>query len=186
LAAAREIRDADDQAEALAGLAPRLAELGHLQEALAVARGIGIENERWRAEALARLTPHLPQVLPREALAAAREIRDTDDQAEALAGLALQLAELGHLQQALTVARGIGEEWCRPETLADLAPYLAELAPTTLCSLWCETLPVLSTRTRTDLLADLCALAPVVAALGGAQAMAETFRAIQDVGRWWP
>jgi len=26
----------------------------------------------------------------------------------------------------------------------------------------------------------------LVAALGGAEAVAETFRAIQDVGRWWP
>jgi len=34
--------------------------------------------------------------------------------------------------------------------------------------------------------ADLPALAPVIAALGGAEAVAETCRAIQDVGRWWP
>jgi len=27
---------------------------------------------------------------------------------------------------------------------------------------------------------------PVIAKLGGAEAVAETFRAIQDVGRWWP
>ena len=37
-----------------------------------------------------------------------------------------------------------------------------------------------------DLLMDLSALVPVLAALGGAEAVAETFRAIQDVGRWWP
>jgi len=34
--------------------------------------------------------------------------------------------------------------------------------------------------------ADLPALAPVIAALGGVEAVVETFRAIQDVGRWWP
>ena len=39
---------------------------------------------------------------------------------------------------------------------------------------------------RKELLANLCALAPVIAALGGPEALAETFRAIQDVGRWWP
>jgi hypothetical protein len=33
---------------------------------------------------------------------------------------------------------------------------------------------------------DLIALVPVLAALGGAEAVAEAFRAIQDVGRWWP
>ena len=37
-----------------------------------------------------------------------------------------------------------------------------------------------------DLLADLRALEPVVARLGGEEAIAETFHAIQDVGRWWP
>jgi len=33
---------------------------------------------------------------------------------------------------------------------------------------------------------DLIALVPVLTALGGAEAVAETIRAIQDVGRWWP
>ena len=40
--------------------------------------------------------------------------------------------------------------------------------------------------TRENLLSDLRALEPVIAALGGAQAVVETFHAIQDVGRWWP
>jgi len=34
--------------------------------------------------------------------------------------------------------------------------------------------------------ADLPALEPVIAALGGVEAVAETCRAIQDVGQWWP
>ena len=37
-----------------------------------------------------------------------------------------------------------------------------------------------------ELMADLRALAPVISALGGSEAVGETFRAIQDVGRWWP
>jgi hypothetical protein len=41
-------------------------------------------------------------------------------------------------------------------------------------------------RSRSELLADLAALAPVIAALGGPEAIAETCRAIEDVGRWWP
>jgi len=36
------------------------------------------------------------------------------------------------------------------------------------------------------LLADLRALVPVILRLGGPQAVAEIFWAIQDVGRWWP
>ena len=45
---------------------------------------------------------------------------------------------------------------------------------------------LLARRTRKDLLSDLDALVPAIARLGGEKAIAETFRAIQDVGRWWP
>jgi len=69
---------------------------------------------------------------------------------------------------------------------AALAPRLAELPRPALYPLWDETLPLLARRTRRDLLADLRALVPVIHALGGAGAIAETARAIQDVARWWP
>ena len=52
--------------------------------------------------------------------------------------------------------------------------------------LWCEALHGLASRTRRDLMADLQALTPVVDKLGGSEAVGETVRAIQDVGRWWP
>ena len=72
--------------------------------------------------------------------------------------------------------------------LAALAPHLVNLSPGTLYPLWYATLQLAATRTRKDLLIDLRALVPVLAALGGAEAVAvaETFRAIQDVGQWWP
>jgi hypothetical protein len=35
-------------------------------------------------------------------------------------------------------------------------------------------------------ISDLGALAPLIASLGGEQAIAETARAVQDVARWWP
>ncbi|RME77121.1 MAG: hypothetical protein D6784_04300 [Chloroflexi bacterium] len=74
----------------------------------------------------------------------------------------------------------------RARALAGLAPRLARLERPTLYPLWADTLPVLAGRIREDLLADIRALEPVIAALGGAEAVAETCRAIQDVGRWWP
>jgi hypothetical protein len=52
--------------------------------------------------------------------------------------------------------------------------------------MWQETLPVLARRTRRDLLADLRALVPVIVALGESDAIAATFRAIQDVAARWP
>jgi len=51
---------------------------------------------------------------------------------------------------------------------------------------WEHATPVLAHRTRRAFLFDLRSLLPVLAALGGAQAVARTFHAIQDVGQWWP
>ena len=78
------------------------------------------------------------------------------------------------------------DTWARSRVLRRLAPRLSALPVPTLDRLWRETLHVLASRTRPDLLADLRTLELVIAALGGSEAAAETFRAIQDVGRWWP
>ncbi|MCS7286523.1 MAG: hypothetical protein RMK30_06645 [Anaerolineae bacterium] len=60
-----------------------------------------------------------------------------------------------------------------------------DLYPEVLAAI-AEILSVLARRTRRDLLSDFQALAPVIHALGGEQAVVETFQAIQDTGRWWP
>jgi len=86
----------------------------------------------------------------------------------------------------LTLARGIQWEDARAEVLTKLASCLVEFPRPILYSLWCGTPAILARRARRDLLADLRALGPVIATLGGAEAVAGTFRAIQDVGRWWP
>jgi hypothetical protein len=144
-----------DQAEVLAGLAPRLAELNHPQEAVTMARAI--EGRGYRALALARLAtrltgPSRDEIL-REALSAVRTTADAD---------------------------------VRSEGLIELAPHLAALPIASFYLHWCETLPILATRTRRDLLSDICALESNIAPLGGAAAVRETCHAIQDVGRWWP
>jgi len=179
LAVAREINYAYDRARALAALAARLPEL--LPEALAAAREIKDADDR--ARALAALAERLPELLP-EALAAAREIKNEYHRAEALTALAERLPEL--LPEALAAAREIESEWFRAPVLTALAPRLTELPRPDLYPLWDKTLPVLARRTRPDLLADLRALVPVIHALGGGEAIAETARAIQDVARWWP
>ena len=120
-----------------------------------------------------------------EALEAAQAIGDEGAQVPALAGLAPHLTP-ALLPQALEAARAIGSEGARSQALAGLAPRLRELPPEILYRLWEETLRFLITHTRSDLLFDLEALAPVLMALGGGAAVAETIAAIQDVGRWWP
>lgn len=123
------------------------------------------------------------------ALAYARQVPDAGQRAEALTQLGALLQEQGKQEQgkevlaeALAAARAIGAEGARARALAGLA----QLPPAALHPLWCETLRALAARPRKHLLADLRALVPVVVALGGAPAVAETARAIQEVGQWWP
>ncbi len=72
------------------------------------------------------------------------------------------------------------------EVLEVLASRLAKLPRATLYPLWCETLHIISQRTRRNLLTDLSTLAPVIFALGGTVAVVETCRSILEVGYWWP
>lgn len=90
------------------------------------------------------------------------------------------------LPEALSAAREIRNVGHRARAFSALAPRLAELPEAQAYPLWAETLPVLAARTRKDLLRDLGALVPLITALGGEQALAETARVIQDVARWWP
>jgi hypothetical protein len=181
LAAAREIQEADARADALAALAERLP-AEHLPTALAAAREI--QEAYFRARVLAALAERLPEVWP-EALAAAREIQEAYLRAHVLAALAERLpAE--HLPTALAVAREIQKADDRARVLAALAEPLAKLPRPALHPSWHETLSSLARRTRRDLLADLEALIPVIHALSGEAAIAETACAIQDVTRWWP
>src|SRR5262249_7302394 len=77
-------------------------------------------------------------------------------------------------------------EECRTNALVALIPYLRTSAVSFMYPLWSQMLPKLASRTRHDLLSDLRALQPVILRLGGEQALADIFQAIQDVGEWWP
>jgi len=194
LAAALAIGDEKNRSQVLAALAPRLAATEHdqvLREALAAALAIG--DEKNRCEVLAALAPSLApterdQAL-REALEVARAIWGEWPRSQALAALASRLAPTERdqaLREALAAARAIGDERYRSRALAALAPRLAELPPATLSPLWSKTIRLSTTRSRWSLQRDLMALLPLLTASGGAEAVAETCRAIQDVGRWWP
>jgi hypothetical protein len=185
LDAARSIGEELYRPRALWELAPHLpADL--LREALDAARSI--VNNGYRSAALAALAPRLPAELLRQALDAARSIGDEGDRYQALAALAPHLpAEL--LSEALDAARSFGKEWARSKALAALAPRLADPPLRDLSAAWAQTLQILADRTRSNLLADLCSLAPILVALAQPDAAAEfreVARAIADVARWWP
>jgi hypothetical protein len=120
------------------------------------------------------------------ALELARGVGDEGADARALAALAPHLAAPGQVETALELARGIGHDLARAYALQALAPRLAALPRSQVLPLWEDTLRLSATRSRRDLLADLGALAPVLAKLGGSEALDEACRAIEDVGRWWP
>ncbi len=119
------------------------------------------------------------------ALVHARLVLDERARARALAALAPHLPP-DLLAQALKAAQAIEREDARARALAALAPLWTQVPRQQAYALWAKTWPALAARRRDDLLFDLTALAPVIAALGGENAVRETFQAIQDVSRWWP
>jgi hypothetical protein len=90
------------------------------------------------------------------------------------------------MAKALAAARAIRDERARAEALTGLSPKLAAMPFSALYPFWQETLSFLAARIRRDVLSDLTALAPLLSALGGEEVIAQTVRAVQDVGRWWP
>ncbi len=186
LVAAQGIGDSRWQAHALTELSHRLADLGHPQQALVLVQEIN--DVASRIQALTYPALNLSKLLQSEALhaaiAATRDVSSANKRAQALVPLISYLPEA--LVDALAAVREIEHTGERAQVLDKLAPYLVQASRGDLYSHWWGMLPRLAHRTRQDMFADVCALAPVIAALGGEEAIAETCRAIQDVGRWWP
>ncbi|GAK58799.1 NB-ARC domain protein [Candidatus Vecturithrix granuli] len=191
LSVAQAIQDEWRRVQALTALASRLP-TALLPDALSVAQAI--QDEWQRVQALTALASRLPTaLLPdeqraaalREALSVAQAIQDEKDRAKALAVLAPHLCkEL--LSEALTLAPAIDYADNRAQALKSVVPRLIEYPVEELLRLWPGVLARLAQRSRQDLLSDLEALTPVIAIIGGDEAIAELARAIQGVGRWWP
>jgi hypothetical protein len=151
----------------------------------------------WEALALAKLPFHsgVPDRVGRinEETAKLRGARRPLDRAEAAASLLefepyLPTPLLAEALQALCSsvdARGADR---RVGLLRRLAEPLASLAPDVLAPIWSQALRNLRTTAneRRQLLAEIEALIPVLAALGGPAGLGEATRAIRDVGAWFP
>ena len=143
-----------------------------------------------RAEALAILLPFLEPGEGR--IRACRQVLDTlrdaeqdSDQAHLLVELASYLPESLY-EEALATARAIESSGSRFQALSALLPLLHQQPAATFRDLWQNNLHHLATRPRPDFLSDLRALCPTLVALGGQEAVVETYAAVEDVGRWWP
>jgi hypothetical protein len=133
---------------------------------------------------------HLPGEVARpllpDGLRIARAPRRTPSQSAAV------MAELARHQpdelfaEALAAAQRVDDREQRAGMLATLADPLARLAPARQLEAWSEVLAGSARRVRADLLADIRALAPALAALAGPPGGTEAASAIEDAGRWWP
>ncbi|MBE9228727.1 hypothetical protein IQ264_25280 [Phormidium sp. LEGE 05292] len=139
-----------------------------------------IQSQEYRTQVLIALADRLPEVLPK-ALEAALSIDDEYHRVQALIVLAEKLPEA--LPKALEAALSIQNEDSVTQALTALSSHLVN-APDQFI-LWKDLLHFLSHRLRPQLLNDMEFLTPVLCALGGEVATAETTQAIQDVGRWW-
>lgn len=154
-----------------------------LQEVLNVPQGP-------QARAMANLvTKLLEQGYPDVALVVARMMTPKALRAKAMGEVASYLTGMTRikiLQEALVTVRGMVNADLRATVLAELAPQLVQLPEAELLLLWQQALSYSAFRTRSHLLSELCALTPVITALGGPEAITETLRAIRDVSHWWP
>ncbi len=131
LEVARSIGDDSDRARALAWVAVHSEEPVRsvsLGEALRLVRRIG--DATARAQALVRVAPYLFQPARShyvdEACDVVSAAGDLLKAAEILKELALDVAELGHLEQAVQLTRSIQDVFYRRKALAAIAPQLAK------------------------------------------------------------
>lgn len=142
-------------------LAVRLAETGSPEEALALARALPSDREHQRALALVGVAAHWSAAGRSELLAEATEA-------------------------ACRVINPVNDHSLRPALLRSLAAQLETMPLDRMYELWNRTLHSLAAHTRPELLADLGALAPLIARLGGTEAVKESRRTICEVVRVWP
>ena len=110
------------RSRALVGVSGQLASLGRLDEALALARNIAYGTAR--SEALGELATHLPESMWRLGLERARSLPIGNSRTSALIAFAACAARLGHLEEALTMARTMDSDLARAEALTLISPYL--------------------------------------------------------------
>jgi hypothetical protein len=185
---ARALEEDSDRVIAMAALVPHLDEPLKSETLNEVVKGVEVLDEiLYKAEALANIASLISEELKSKTLRLIQNETyvDESDRAYTVA-VAAALLPISDLPQALKDSFNIIDEDMRIYAISALAPHVAKLPRQVLYPLWKETLSVLSEQTRRELISTLRALVPVITALGGAEDIEEAYRAIEDVGRWWP
>jgi hypothetical protein len=79
-----------------------------------------------------------------------------------------------------------GNDWTRTEHLRTVVPCLLQIPPIKLYPALCSALHELASRPRNEFVRDLRALLPLVASIGGHEALRQTMDGSADVGLWFP
>jgi hypothetical protein len=168
---------------AVAPLLSRLGELGHGDEALTQH---SLLTSGWDlAMVLGNIAPHLSA----DSLGRALEIASSLNRFErstALAGLLCRQSELGEDAAVLPEAAAIPEEKQRATVLSYIATRASQDLQTAMYEPLCRVLRRLARRPRAELLSDISALAPLLAAFGGKDAIADIADLIVEIGKWFP
>jgi hypothetical protein len=90
------------------------------------------------------------------------------------------------LNDALGLARSITHHAERARVFGALMPRFGELPAQQLHAVWADTLHLLASGTRQELLLVLPGLLPAFGRLGGPGAMVECAQIVESVRRWWP
>jgi hypothetical protein len=170
------------RSRALAALAPRIPK-DLYRRALDIA--CAIEDDANRARGITALASWLPVELRSKALDEVRKIKDEEDRSKILSALASEIPE-DLLSLAFKLTSEIKCETYRRDVLAKLATRLITTEFDQMYQIWLATIQTSTSRTRKDLLSDISAMTPVIATLGGADAIRETHKAVIDIDRWWP
>lgn len=187
LAGAHAIPDAGARAGALVRLlryAGGDARPGLAAEALAAAELL--EQPHARAYARSNIAEHLVSAgMAEEALGQVDAIADHYWKADALLRIVSHLPK-STLGGALARAREVSHQAERARVLAALMPRFGDLELGDLHQVWSETLHILGTGTRHELLLVLPGLLEAFSRLGGPEAILECAEIVQSVRRWWP
>ncbi|MCP4107646.1 MAG: hypothetical protein GY749_19230 [Desulfobacteraceae bacterium] len=215
LTAAQKIEDGNTKDVLMASIVGRLSELNYYEEALSMTQIIEdeyfrrdeiikltphlseelrlkifksvqeLENEAFQADTLAELAPHLPEHVLTDVLKSAKAIKYEPSQAKVLESIASCLSSSQLLNDVLAATQAIEDQEARTKILNKLAPQLAKISDDNLFSIWQNVLKNFAHMDRKNFLSGIDAFSPVIAKLGGRDAIFETIHAIQDVWDWW-
>lgn len=196
LGEALKIENESQRDTALQQVASRLSQPLVSRMMLSVAEGI---SSGWaRRYLLGALVPKLQGDDFIQAEALARDIQQRYPKVEALIALTGNapperlgdllrdcLEELRQIDDQ-TLSRNPGQQ-LRGQSLSELLSQIAaRLPPAELYPLFHEMLEELASGDRRPLLYGLMMAAPALLRIGGPAAVAESFQAVEQVGRWWP